>query len=137
MPSTSRDCQVSVCENIFLKMADIPFYSRWKMQHNFKIFSIKLHFDNISSKKCAFYFHNLCSVNVYDVQFVSYYKDFCRLVAMDFAITETTQLHVVRIIVFVLCIYLRCYVICVMLCNCSVMFFNKGTNRFQSTPGMN
>ena len=55
-----------------------------------------MHFDNISSEKYAFYFHNLRSVNVYDVSFVSYYRDFFRLsivamvVVMDAAIAETT-----------------------------------------------
>ena len=35
-----------------------------------------MRFDNIYREKCAFYFHNLRSVTVYDVKFFSYYEFF-------------------------------------------------------------
>ena len=53
-------------------------------------------FHNISSKKSTFGFHNLHSVNVYDVYLINYYEDIFKLsivamvVAMVAAIAETT-----------------------------------------------
>lgn len=51
------DCQVTFCKN--KNNGGNSFYPQ--------CFAIYMHFDNISSKKCAFYFHNLCSVNEYDL----------------------------------------------------------------------
>ena len=63
------------------------------------IFGIKKRFDNISSAK---FFHNLLSVNVYEV---------CMVIEMDASTTETIQLvlYAIKILVFVLCSHLSCY----------------------------
>ena len=61
--STSRDHQALV----FFRSFSVSLLFSVENAIFYDSFGIKMCFDKIYSEECAFYFHNLCSVNVYDV----------------------------------------------------------------------